>query len=60
LPSQIYSTDEGILVWWIRFRDLRSRYEFYTSLLSLRNEWGKALIAGVIAFLVGYISGGKQ
>jgi hypothetical protein len=51
---------ERVLVWWIRFRDLRSRYEFYTSLLSLRNEWGKALIAGVIAFLVGYISGGKQ
>lgn len=52
--------NERMLIWWIRFRDLRSRYEFYTSLLSLRNEWGKAIIAGVIAFLVGYISGGKQ
>lgn len=50
---------ERVLVWWIGFRDLRSRCEFYTSLMSLRNEWGKALIAGVIAFLVGYISGSK-
>lgn len=51
---------ERVLIWWIEFRDLRRRYEFYTSLMSLRNEWGKALIAGVIAFLVGYISGSKS
>jgi hypothetical protein len=50
---------ERVLIWWIKFRDLRSRYDFYTSLLSLRNEWGKAIFAGVIAFLVGYVSGGK-
>jgi len=50
---------ERFLVLWIAFRDLRNRYELYRSLLTLRNEWGKAVVAGVVAFLIGYISGGS-
>ncbi len=51
---------ERFIVLWIAFRDLRNRYELYLSLLTLRNEWGKAVIAGVVAFLIGYISGTKS
>jgi hypothetical protein len=50
---------ERIHLLWIRFHDLRSRYRLYVSLLTLNNEWGKAVIAGVVAFLVGYVTGSK-
>ena len=50
---------ERIHVLWIRFRDMRTRYKLYVSLLTLNNEWGKAVVAGVVAFLVGYITGSK-
>lgn len=50
---------ERIHVLWIRFRDMRSRYKLYVSLLTLNNEWGKAVVAGVVAFLVGYVTGSK-
>lgn len=50
---------ERLLVMWIRFRDLRNRYVLYRSLLSLSNEWGKAIIAGAIALIIGYITATK-
>jgi hypothetical protein len=48
---------------WMYFRDPRRRYELYDSLLALRNEWGKALVAGLVAliatFIAGYVTGSK-
>ncbi len=45
-----------VRVRWIYFRDLRRRYELYRSLLALRNEWGKALVAGLIAVVVAFVA----
>ncbi|WP_136416516.1 MULTISPECIES: hypothetical protein [Oxalobacteraceae] len=47
---------ERIVLVWLYFRELRSRHELYRSLLAMRNEWAKAVTAGVIAFVVGYLS----
>lgn len=51
---------ERVMVSWLYFRELRSRNEFYRSMLGLRNEWGKAIVAGVVAFVIGYIAGGPS
>ncbi|MBW8364824.1 MAG: hypothetical protein K0M39_09740 [Rhizobium sp.] len=51
---------EKLSVFWIYFRDMRNKYALYVSLLSLRNEWGKALVAAAFAFLIGYITGNKN
>ena len=48
---------ERLAVMWLYFRELRNRHEFYRSMLGLRNEWGKAVIAGLIAYAVGYYAG---
>jgi hypothetical protein len=53
------SFNERLAVIWLNFRELRSRHELYRSLLSLRNEWFKAIVAGIFAFVVGYITGSK-
>ena len=51
---------EKLSIFWIHFRDMRNKYALYVSLLSLRNEWGKALVAAAFAFLIGYITGNKD
>lgn len=48
---------ERLIVTWLHFGELRSRHDLYRSLLSLRNEWLKAIVAGVFAFITGYITG---
>jgi hypothetical protein len=48
---------ERITVIWMHISELRARHAFYRSLLALRNEWGKALVAGAVAFAVGYVTG---
>jgi len=47
---------ERVWVVWFYFRDMRSRYDLYRSLLSMKNEWGKLLVTGVITFLIGYVT----
>jgi hypothetical protein len=51
---------ERITVIWLHFRELRNRHEFYRSMLALRSEWGKALVAGAVAFIVGYVTGSAR
>lgn len=50
---------EQIVVIWLHMWELRTRHDFYRSMLALRNEWGKALVAGVVAFVVGYVTGSR-
>ena len=50
---------ERVVVVWIHVRDLRRRYDFYRSLLSMNNEWAKLLFAGAIAFAIGYVTASK-
>lgn len=45
---------EHLMVWWLYFRELRGRHELYRSMLSLKNEWGKIIVAALLAFAVGY------
>lgn len=54
LGSEDVTLRDRLCIMWISFRDLRYRYELSRSLLSLRNEWGKALVAGVVAFVIGH------
>lgn len=53
----------GSLSWWERwvyrgiiFRELRNRYTLYRSLISLTNEWGKAIVAAVIATVLSLLA----
>ena len=39
--------------------DIRKRHHLIRSVLSMTNEWAKLLVAGLIAFLAGYITGNK-
>lgn len=50
---------ERLTVLWIHFRELRNRYDLYRSLLLMRSEWAKLLVAGVIGFAVASVTGGK-
>lgn len=50
---------ERIAVRWLHIWELRARYDSYRSMLALRNEWGKALVAIVGAFVVGYVTGSR-
>lgn len=50
---------ERAVIVWIRLKDLRNRYDFYRSLLSMNNEWAKPLFAGAIAFAIVYVTASK-
>ena len=50
---------ERLIIIWLYFRELRSRHDVYRSLLSMKNEWAKLLVAGALAFLAGYITASK-
>jgi hypothetical protein len=50
---------EKLVVLWLYFRELRNRHDLYRSLLSMKNEWAKLLVAAVLAFLAGYITASK-
>ena len=43
-------------VLWLHFRDLRTRYDFYRSMLTLENQWGRLFVAASLAFAGGYIT----
>lgn len=51
---------ERALLVWIRVQDIRFRYRIAKSLMSLQNEWGKAIVTGLAALLVGYLAGGNK
>jgi hypothetical protein len=48
---------ERAKVSWIYFQELRSRHDFYRSVLFLKDEWLKACIAGLFGFIGGYFAG---
>lgn len=50
---------EKFVVLWLCFRELRNRHDLYRSLLSMKNEWAKIVVASAFAFLAGYITASK-
>lgn len=49
---------ERCTFWWIVFIELRKRHNLYRSLISLTNEWGKAIVAAVLATILSLVAAG--
>lgn len=47
---------ERCMFWWIVLIELRKRYNLYRSLITLTNEWGKAIVAAVLATVLSLIA----
>lgn len=49
------SYKERLLLSWMRFQDVRNKQKLTTSLISLENKWGSAVVAALLAVIATYV-----
>jgi hypothetical protein len=51
---------ERMVLLWIYFIDIRKKNQLIRSVFAMSNEWTKVLAAGLVAYVVGYLTAGKS